>query len=173
MGVHVHAEKVLVLAFRSVREWLADPVWVPVAMAASVVAAILVLARLRPGLPASLVAVVLAAVANAALDLGVARISNIPSGLPTPSLPTVPLADLDALVLPAVAVAALAALESLLSATVADGTRNSAPAAAPAASNRCPKTPMPYPSWPSLSQTITKPPVASAPREGKRWAPVL
>ncbi len=121
LGVHVHAEKVLVLAFRSVREWLADPVWVPVAMAASVVAAILVLARLRPGLPASLVAVVLAAVANAALDLGVARISNIPSGLPTPSLPTVPLADLDALVLPAVAVAALAALESLLSATVADG----------------------------------------------------
>ena len=121
LGVQVHAEKVLVLALRSVQEWLADPVWVPVAMAASVVAVILVLARLRPGVPASLVAVVLAAIANATLDLGAARISNIPSGLPAPALPTVPLADLDALVLPAVAVAALAALESLLSATVADG----------------------------------------------------
>ena len=47
-------------------------------------------------------------------------IGHIPRSLPIPSLPTIPWGDLDALLLPAIAVAALAALESLLSATVAD-----------------------------------------------------
>ena len=48
------------------------------------------------------------------------RSATSPTRLPTPSLPGIPWAELDALLLPAVAVAALAALESLLSATVAD-----------------------------------------------------
>jgi MFS superfamily sulfate permease-like transporter len=120
LGVEAHAEKVLALAWLAIRAWVTTPVWTPVAMAVSVIAGILVLARLRPGLPGSLIAVVLATVANAALDLGAATISRIPSGIPSPSLPEVAIADLDALLLPAVAVAALAALESLLSATVAD-----------------------------------------------------
>jgi SulP family sulfate permease len=77
-------------------------------------------ARLRPGLPVSLLAVIAATIANCGFELGAATIGRIPTGLPAPSLPGIALADLDALVLPAVAVAALAALESLLSATVAD-----------------------------------------------------
>ena len=68
----------------------------------------------------SLLAVVVAAVANSVFGWGVASIGHIPSGLPGPSLPTVPLGELGHLLLPALAVAALAALESLLSATVAD-----------------------------------------------------
>ncbi len=121
LGVDVHAEKVLALAWLAIAEWVADPVWIPVALAAAVTALILAGARVRPGVPSSLIAVTLATLANSTLDLGATTISTIPSGLPTPGLPDIPFAQLDTLLLPAVAVAALAALESLLSATVADG----------------------------------------------------
>lgn len=121
LGVDVQAEKVLMLAARAVRAWASGPDWVATLMTLGVVVTILAIARFRGALPGSLIAVVLAAVANVVLDLGAAPIGDIPSGLPVPSLPTVPFGDLDALVLPAIAVAALAALESLLSATVADG----------------------------------------------------
>jgi MFS superfamily sulfate permease-like transporter len=93
---------------------------VPLAMAGGVCAILLVLARFVPLLPGSLLAVVGATVANSAFGWEAALIGHIPSHLPTPALPSVPWADLDALLLPAVAVAGLAALESLLSATVAD-----------------------------------------------------
>lgn len=121
LGVEVHAEKVLVLAWNAVEAWLASPHGTPMAIAVAVTVTIVVIARFRPTLPTSLIAVVLATVANAAFGLGSPTIGRIPAGLPTPSLPTAPWADLDSLILPAVAVAALAALESLLSATVADG----------------------------------------------------
>lgn len=121
LGVEVRADKVLGLAAEAVQAWADTPSWAPPAVTVGVVAVVLLLARGRPTLPGSLVAVVVVTVGNAVLDLGLATIGHIPSGLPAPSLPSVPLADLDALVLPAIAVAALAALESLLSATVADG----------------------------------------------------
>lgn len=120
LGVEVHAEKVLVLAADAASAWVAHPVWVPASMAAGVTLAILAIGRIRPGLPGSLVALVAATVANSVLGLGAATISRIPTGLPEPHLPQVAMSDLDALLLPAIAVAALAALESLLSATVAD-----------------------------------------------------
>jgi len=121
LGVQVEAEQVIVLAWRAVRAWLTDPSWAALALTAAVVVAIIVLSRIRAGLPSSLVAVLGATVAASVLDLRVAPIGDIPSGLPLPSLPTIPLGDLGTLLLPAIAVAALAALESLLSATVADG----------------------------------------------------
>jgi high affinity sulfate transporter 1 len=120
LGVRVHADNVLILAFRAVESWAADPFWAPPGVTIGVALAVLVLARVAPRFPGSLVAVAVATAANATLDWGVAPIGHIPSGLPAPSLPTVQFADVDALVLPAIAVAALAALESLLSATVAD-----------------------------------------------------
>ena len=120
LGVHVEAEQVLVLAWRALDAWLADPAWAALALTVVVVVAILALNRIRAGLPSSLLAVAIATVATSVLDLEVAPIGHIPSGLPTPSLPTIPLGDLGTLLLPAIAVAALAALESLLSATVAD-----------------------------------------------------
>ena len=121
LGVQVHAEKVVVLAARALTAWVESPQWTALTLTFGVTAFIALVARLRPGLPASLVAVVLATVGNAVLDLQVPTIGAIPSGIPAPALPNLPLSALHALLLPAVAVAALAALESLLSATVADG----------------------------------------------------
>jgi SulP family sulfate permease len=121
LGVEVHAEKVLTLAAEALRAWVENPQWVPLGMAAGVTIAILAIIRFRPAMPGSLIAVAVATAANSGIGLGAETIARIPAGLPSPHLPLVALGDLDALVLPAIAVAALAALESLLSATVADG----------------------------------------------------
>ena len=56
-----------------------------------------------------------------------ATIGALPSSLPAPSLPAVGLGELDRYLGPAFAVAALAAIESLLSAKVADGMSDAAP----------------------------------------------
>ena len=79
--------------------------------------------RRRPArsLPASLLAVATATIVAKALHLHVARIGALPSSLPTPSFPAVSLDRMSALFSAAFAVALLAALESLLSAKVADG----------------------------------------------------
>lgn len=121
LGVDVHAEKVVVLAVDAGRAWAHAPVWSSMEITAGVVLAMLLLGRIRPGLPGALVAVALAAVGNEAFGWGAPSIGALPSGLPAPAFPGVDLGTLDAFLLPAVAVAALAALESLLSATVADG----------------------------------------------------
>jgi SulP family sulfate permease len=120
LGVRAQGEKVLGQAVGAVGQWVSHPHWASLVVAAAVVAGVLGLARLRPGLPWALVVVVLATVANSVLGLGIATIGTIPAGLPAPSLPSIAFADLNSLLLPAVAVAALAALESLLSATVSD-----------------------------------------------------
>ncbi|MCR1784957.1 SulP family inorganic anion transporter [Nocardioides carbamazepini] len=124
LGVDVHAERILVLAGDAVRAWVAEPDLTAPATAVLVAAVIVAFARLRAGFPAALVLVALATGANALLGRDGERpldtIGTIPSGLPAPRLPSVPWGDLDTLVLAAVAVATLGALESLLSATVAD-----------------------------------------------------
>jgi len=120
LGVRVHADNVLVLAARAVHTWVTDPSWSAPAVTIGVVVLVLLMARSRPVLPTSLFAVVAATAANKIFEWGATPIGHIPTGLPAPSLPTVPLGELNALILPAIAVAALAALESLLSATVAD-----------------------------------------------------
>lgn len=121
LGQHAEGEKVLGVAFDALGQWAQDLTWAPVVMSLGVALGIILLARLRAGVPWALVVVVLAAVANQAMGLHLGDIGTIPAGLPAPAFPMVDLAALDDLVLPAVAVAALAALESLLSATVADG----------------------------------------------------
>jgi SulP family sulfate permease len=120
LGVQVHAEKALTLASRAVSAWLETPQWPALGLTAGVTGLILVITRFRPSLPVALVAVALATGANAVLGLDADTIGALPSRLPAPSLPNIPWNHLDALLLPAIAVAALAALESLLSATVAD-----------------------------------------------------
>ncbi len=77
--------------------------------------------KLRRSLPASLLAVVAATVVAEVAGLDVTRIGALPSSLPLPSLPSLSPARVSELMGPALAVAALAALESLLSAKVADG----------------------------------------------------
>lgn len=86
-----------------------------------VVAVVLVLPRVLPAVPASLVAVVLATLVAELTRLEVERIGTLPAGLPAPSVPLLTPEATASLVPAALAVAALAALESLLSARVADG----------------------------------------------------
>lgn len=72
-------------------------------------------------MPFSLLAVAVATLLTQLADLPMARIGDLPAGLPAPSLAFMDVGALSSLFAPAVAVAALAALESLLSAAVADG----------------------------------------------------
>ncbi|MFJ5125412.1 SulP family inorganic anion transporter [Streptomyces sp. NPDC088555] len=115
-------DKVLVVTWRAVEEFVRAPNWTAVALAAGVAAVMLLGARVRPTVPFSIVAVVAATLVTQLFDLrGAAPIGDLPAGLPAPSLGFLELSALGSLLAPAVAVAALAALESLLSATVADG----------------------------------------------------
>lgn len=120
LGVDAEGEKVLLSAADAVLGWLRDPQWWPLLVTAGVAATMLVGARIRPGLPLSLLAVVVASVLVAATRAPLDLIGPVPSSLPAPALPPFSPALVSALIVPAVAVAALAALESLLSATVAD-----------------------------------------------------
>ncbi len=120
LGQQVDGDKVAIAAWNAVVAFVAHPDWAAAGVAAFVALAILLALRFRPGLPVSLPAVAVVSVATAALAIPVATIGALPAGLPAPTLPQIPWQHLNALVVPALAVAALAALESLLSATVAD-----------------------------------------------------
>ncbi|MGW5236937.1 SulP family inorganic anion transporter [Streptomyces nodosus] len=115
-------DKVLVVTWRAVEAFAKTPNWTAVALAASVAAVMLVGARWRPAVPFSILAVIAATLVAQFFHLDAAApIGDLPSGLSAPSLGFLDLSALETLLLPAVAVAALAALESLLSAQVADG----------------------------------------------------
>jgi len=94
-------------------------------LGAAVIAIILGLRRLRPGWPGMLIAVAAASAASWAVTLPVetigSRFGGIPGGLPSPALPPLD-APMVLRALPAaVSFALLGAVESLLSAKVADG----------------------------------------------------
>ncbi|WP_443044356.1 SulP family inorganic anion transporter [Streptomyces sp. NBC_00353] len=115
-------DKVLVVTWRAVEEFVRTPNWTAIALTLAVAAVMLLGARWRPTIPFSIVGVVAATLAAQLFHLDAAPpIGDLPSGLPAPSLAFLDLSALGSLLAPAVAVAALAALESLLSATVADG----------------------------------------------------
>ncbi|WP_405940296.1 SulP family inorganic anion transporter [Streptomyces sp. NBC_00726] len=114
-------EKVLLVAWRAVESFAGAPDWTAAGLSLGVAALMLAGARWRPAIPFSIVAVVAATLVAQLGHLGAAPIGELPAGLPAPSLAFLDPSSLGALIAPAVAVAALAALESLLSATVADG----------------------------------------------------
>ncbi|MFC3572606.1 SulP family inorganic anion transporter [Streptomyces yaanensis] len=115
-------DRVLVVTWRAIEEFAKAPNWTAVAFAVAVAAVMLVGARWRPTIPFSILAVIAATIVAQAAGLDAAKpIGALPSGLPAPSLSFLDLGALGTLLAPAVAVAALAALESLLSASVADG----------------------------------------------------
>jgi SulP family sulfate permease len=99
--------------------FLRDPRWTVVALLLLAVVLTGGLSRLHRAVPASLIAVVAVTVVTEVSGVSVAVIGELPASLPVPSLPD--MSGLAALLGPAVAVAFLAALESLLSARVADG----------------------------------------------------
>jgi sulfate permease, SulP family len=88
-------------------------------------AMILLLRRFAPQLPAFLIALLVVSLAVALLKLPVVtvgdRFPSMPTGIPAPHLPSVSLALVQQLWPSAFTIAFLAGLESLLSATVADG----------------------------------------------------
>ncbi|MFI7008609.1 SulP family inorganic anion transporter [Streptomyces sp. NPDC050145] len=115
-------DRVLVVTWRAVEEFLSAPNWTAVGLAAGVAVIMLVGTRLRPTVPFSIVAVIAATLVAQLAHLDAAPpIGDLPSGLPAPSLGFLDLGALGTLLPSALAVAALAALESLLSASVADG----------------------------------------------------
>ena len=107
--------------------WDALPGLQPAALVLSAGTVVLIvgLKRLRPGWPGMLLAVAAGAAATALLDLPVATIGSafggIPDSLPLPSWPQLDLEKLRDVLPNAVAFCLLGAIESLLSAVVADG----------------------------------------------------
>jgi len=95
------------------------PYWPALAVLVLTMAITALLPRLHRSLPAGLLAVAVATVAVRVFGLSVPLLGALPAGLPVPHLPA--FGDTPALLGPAVTVAFLAALESLLSAQVADG----------------------------------------------------
>ncbi|RAO42656.1 SulP family inorganic anion transporter [Micromonospora saelicesensis] len=116
-----HGEKVWAVAFDAVSRFVVHPQPAALAVAVAVAALMLLGARWRPGLPFSLLGVGAATVLAEVIPVNLVRIGALPQGLPVPSLSFLDLGALGVLLPSALAVAALAALESLLSATVADG----------------------------------------------------
>ena len=96
-----------------------------VAMSILAVAIILILRRLRPNWPGILIAVALCAALTGLLHLDVAtigsRFGGVPRMLPSPALPAFDLTRMWTLLPDAFSIALLGAIESLLSAVVADG----------------------------------------------------
>ncbi len=99
--------------------------WQATAVGLGTIGVILVVRRVLPRFPAMLAGMLVATVVVWVLGLDVetigARFGDLPRSLPTPGLPSIDPARLRELVVPAFTIAMLAAIESLLSATVADG----------------------------------------------------
>lgn len=95
------------------------------ALAAATIAIIAALRLTRPGWPGMLIAIALASIAAWALSLPVetigTRFGGIPQSLPWPAVPEMSLAKVQAVLPDALSLALLGAIESLLSAVVADG----------------------------------------------------
>ncbi len=95
------------------------------ALCAGTVAVIVICQKLFPKLPAMLIGMLTATAVSVIFGLGVEtigdRFGDLPSGLPMPQMPQIEWANLHKLISPAMTIALLAAIESLLSATVADG----------------------------------------------------
>jgi SulP family sulfate permease len=114
-------EKVTVVVWQASVDFVHHPSWPAVVLAAGVAAVMLLGARWRPTIPFSLLGVAAATATAELAHLHVGRIGALPATLPAPSLGFLDLSAVPGLATAAIAVAALAALESLLSATVADG----------------------------------------------------
>ena len=114
-------DKVWASAGDAIGRYAHDPNVAPVVVAIAVAALMLGGARWRPGMPFSLVAVVLATASARLFDLDLDALGHLPATLPAPSFDFVDAGAAGSLLASALAVAALAALESLLCATVADG----------------------------------------------------
>ena len=124
LGVPAPAdEKVLSGAWHSLRSFMDGPQWTGVAIAGAVAAVTLLGAHLWPKLPFSLLTIIGATVVVEAASLDVDEIGLLPDTLPAPSLAFLEPSAVPALLGAALTIAGICALESLLSACVADRMR--------------------------------------------------
>ncbi len=99
----------------------------PITTALSVLSLLIIVAwpRVNRRIPGSIIAILVVTALVKAFELPVetigTRFGSVPTGLPYPAWPSITLARLRGLISPAFTVALLGAIESLLSATVADG----------------------------------------------------
>jgi SulP family sulfate permease len=119
--VRPEGENTAVVAARAVVEAFDSGAWASIAIVLLVVGLMEIGPRLRRSLPASLLAVVVATIVAETASLDIARIGSLPTALPLPSLPDTSFGQISDLFGAGIAVALLAAIESLLSARVADG----------------------------------------------------
>lgn len=125
-GVPVDGEE-FVDQVRSFAAGIGGVHWPTAALAAAVLAVLLTLARMWPRLPGPLIAILLASAVVAAFSLernGIRVIGEIPSGLPTPDLPGIGLADISALVVPAAGIAIVAFSDNVLTGRTFAARRN-------------------------------------------------
>ncbi len=122
LSAHVPADLVHGLPALWAARYQLNPAALSVGLAA--IAGIALLRRLIPWFPGSLLVIAIASAAAAFLPLPVdtifSRFGELPSGLPTPSIPHLSIARISELLPSAFVIAFLAAVESLLSAIVAD-----------------------------------------------------
>lgn len=114
-----HGDNAAAVAVSAVGDFAQHPHWAVLGLMALSVGLTALLPRLHRSVPASLLAVVVVTVVADLAGTKTTLIGSLPSGLPVPALPD--LTHPGPLLGPAVIVAFLAALESLLSAKVADG----------------------------------------------------
>jgi SulP family sulfate permease len=119
--VKPEGENSLAIAVRALGRMSGDASVVGLALVAVVVVVMVGAPRLHRALPASLLAIGAATVVAELFALDVSRIGALPTSLPAPHLPGLSASTVSDLFGAALAVAALAAIESLLSARVADG----------------------------------------------------
>ena len=121
----VHEPSALLPKLLAIRNALPTVHFPTLGIAILSVVLIVALRRLRPNWPSFLIAISIAAIVCAVFPLDVAtvhsRFGAIPGSLPTPSLPTFSVEKLKAVLPDGIAIALLGAIESLLSAVVADG----------------------------------------------------
>ncbi|HET7436116.1 MAG TPA: sulfate permease [Thermoanaerobaculia bacterium] len=107
------------------RDAIATINWSAVAVGVGTLVVLIVWPKISRAIPGPFVAMIVATLAVQLLDLPVetigSRFGAMPSALPRPHLPAIPWQNMRELVSPAITVALLAAIESLLSAVVADG----------------------------------------------------
>ncbi len=126
LGLNIaHEPSALLPKLAAIRAALPTVHWPTVAVALMSLVVIAVLRRIRPAWPSFLIAVAAAAAVCFIFHLDVATVSSrfgaVPRSLPAPSLPPFSLEKLQAVLPDGIAIALLGAIESLLSAVVADG----------------------------------------------------
>lgn len=114
-------DNTLVVAVRTIAVSTSEKALPALAVAVGVALVMVVLPRVRRSLPASLLAIAVLTALSTALDLELATIGALPERLFDVGLPAVSMSTVSELIPSALAVAVLAAIESLLSAKVADG----------------------------------------------------